>query len=88
MTMKARILGAAALVALLCGCASPDSVTATESPSEREYPTGSNIPRKKGAVADSNTPGGMGVRAMSREEFERLQSAGSGAQSKSDGMGR
>ena len=47
------------------GCAGPDTVTATESPSEREYPTGSNIPRKKGAVADANSPSGMGVRAMS-----------------------
>jgi hypothetical protein len=85
MTMKSRMLGVAALAALLCGCAAPDTVTATESPSEREYPTGSNIPRKKGAVADANSPSGMGVRAMSREEFERAQATGRGIGAK-DGL--
>lgn len=75
---SAHLAVAAIAAALIAGCAGPDTVTATESPSEREYPTGSNLPRKKGALADSNSPSGMGVRAMSREEFERAQATGRG----------
>ena len=87
--MKSTHLAAAVVAAALAaGCAGPETVTASESPSEREYPTGSNLPRKKNATADSNSPSGMGVRAMSREEFERFQATGSGAQSKTDGGGR
>ena len=77
--MKSLDLAAAALATVLAaGCAGPETVTATESPSEREYPTGSNLPRKKNATADSNSPTGMGVRAMSREELERAQMSGRG----------
>ena len=84
--MRSLDLAAIAFAAALtAGCAGPETVTATESPSEREYPTGSNLPRKKSATADSNSPSGMGVRAMSREEFERAQMGGRGMGAK-DGV--
>jgi len=83
--MNSRILAVGAIATLLCACAGPETVTATESPSEREYPTGSNLPRKKNATADSSSPSGMGVRAMSREEFERAQMSGRGLGAK-DGI--
>ncbi len=67
-------LAAAALV--LAACAAPDAVTSTESPSEREYPTGSNIPRK----AAARNPQAEGVRVHSREDLERIQNMGTGVQ--------
>ena len=82
---SAHLAAAAIAAALAAGCAGPETITATESPSEREYPTGSNLPRKKNATADSNSPSGMGVRAMSREEFERAQMTGRGMGAK-DGV--
>jgi hypothetical protein len=60
---------------LLGGCASPDAVTSSESPSTREYPTGSNIPRKSNAKAAANIPMGEGVRVHSREDLERMQNS-------------
>lgn len=85
---------AACSAALLAGCAGPDAVTSAEpsaerdTPSEREYPTGSNIPRKKNTKADSNIPMGLGVRVHSREDLERIQQGGNGVPTKSDGLGR
>jgi hypothetical protein len=70
----------------LGSCAASDSVTSAESASEREYPTGSNIPRKSKAPADANIPMGQGVRVYSREDLERMQQSGSGAPSKADGL--
>ena len=58
--------------ALFVGCASPDSTTVSESPSVREYPTGSSIPRK-----DRN-PQAEGIRVHTREDLERIQNSGSG----------
>ena len=64
-----------ALCALaLAGCAAPEANTVSESPSTREYPTGSNIPKKnKQAV----TPG---VQYLGPEALERLQVGGNGNQ--------
>ena len=58
---------------LLAGCAAPDAITSSESPSTREYPTGSNLPRKRNANA--NNPMGEGVRVHSREDLERMQNS-------------
>ena len=60
---------------LLAGCAAPDAITSSESPSTREYPTGSNLPRKSNAKASSNIPMGEGVRVHSREDLERMQNS-------------
>ena len=68
----------------LAGCASTDNVaTNTESPSEREYPTGSNIP-KKNKNADPRTDG---IRVHSREDLERIQASGSPASSRGSAPG-
>lgn len=84
-----RLIFALAAAALLAtGCATGDATVATESPSEREYPTGSNIPRKKNARADTNTPMGLGVRVHSRDDLERMQSGGSGVPAAQDGLTR
>jgi hypothetical protein len=65
---------ALSLAALASGCASDGAATASnESASERLYVTGSNIPKKANAKADSNTPMGMGLTVQSREDFEREQ---------------
>jgi hypothetical protein len=72
--MKTLFMGLVAGI-LLGGCAAPDAITSTESPSTREYPTGSNIPRKSNAKASSNIPMGEGVRVHSREDLERMQNS-------------
>ena len=60
------------IAALFSGaCASPDAVSASESPSTREYPTGSNLPRKP-----SRDPKLDGVSVHSREDLERMQRGG------------
>ena len=74
--MKRHLLTVAAAALLAGGCATGDTNVATESASEREYPTGSNLPRKKNAPADANIPMGMGVRVHSREDLERIQNMG------------
>ena len=71
-----RSLIALAAATLLAGCATTDGTVVAESASEREYPTGSNIPRKKNAPADANIPMGMGVRVHSKEDLERIQNMG------------
>ncbi|MEO5695006.1 MAG: hypothetical protein ABIQ72_17865 [Usitatibacter sp.] len=74
-------LAAAALVAT--ACVAPDAVkTAAESPSEREYPTGSNIPKK----ASQRNTSAEGIRVHSREDFERMQTLGNGVPSKGSGL--
>lgn len=80
-----RILTLAAAALLAAGCAAPDAMTsaesaARESPSEREYPTGSNLPRKKNQKANANIPMGEGVRVHSRDDLERVQNTGTGHQ--------
>lgn len=68
--------------ALLAGCASPDAVSTAESPSVREYPTGSNIPRK------NRDPKAEGITVHSREDLERLQGSGYNAPSAGAGQSR
>ena len=73
--MRALVtLLAAAVVAT--GCAAGDTNLAADTASEREYPTGSNIPRKKNQPASANIPMGEGVRVHSREDLERIQNMG------------
>jgi hypothetical protein len=75
--MKAIALTLATCAFLAGGCATGEANVATPEPaSEREYPTGSNIPRKKNAPADANIPMGMGVRVQSRDDLERIQNMG------------
>ena len=74
--MKLHLLALSAATLLAGACATGDANVAAESASEREYPTGSNIPRKKNATADANIPMGMGVRVQSREDLERSQNMG------------
>jgi len=78
-----KLLLAAACV-WLAGCASTENVATTESPSEREYPTGSNIPRKNKTAAN---PTAEGIRVHSREDFERVQSMGNGTSSRGSAPG-
>jgi hypothetical protein len=74
--MKTLLLCAAAAI-VVSGCTIPDAaVTSAESPSDREYPTGSNLPRKKNAPANASIPMGEGVRVHSREDLERIQNMG------------
>jgi hypothetical protein len=74
--MKIHLVTLSAAALLAGACAAGDATVATESASEREYPTGSNIPRKKNATADANIPMGMGLRVQSREDLERIQNMG------------
>lgn len=77
-----KAVATAAVSALLSGCASPDSVSTAESPSVREYPTGSNIPRK------NRDPKSEGISVHSREDLERLQGSGYNAPSAGAGQSR
>ncbi len=78
-----KLLSLAAVALAATACAAPDVVnTAAESPSEREYPTGSNIPKK----ASQRNTSAEGVRVHSREDFERMQTLGNGAPSKGSGL--
>jgi len=60
----------AAALLLAGACAAPDATTRAESPSEREYPTGSNIPRKNRDLKAE------GVSVHTREDLERVQNTG------------
>jgi hypothetical protein len=62
---KKLLLATLAASFLTAGCASTEAVTANESVADREYPTGSNIPRSK----NSGTPSGVTV--TDREAIER-----------------
>jgi hypothetical protein len=62
-----NLLLCAAVVAALAGCASNQPVASAEDVGAREYPTGSNIPRKGRSTTD-------GVKAYDREELERARS--------------
>lgn len=65
--MKNLLLGIAAACALV-GCAADQPTTASNEPvSQREYPTGSNIPRKRSA--DSTD----GVSTYDREALDRAR---------------
>jgi hypothetical protein len=78
-----KLLLAAGACVWLAGCATAETVATSESPSEREYPTGSNIPRK----AKSANPQADGIRVHSREDFERVQSMGTGVSSRGSAPG-
>ena len=71
-----------AACAWLAGCAANENVASTESPSEREYPTGSNIPRK----GKSANPQADGIRVYSKEDLERIQSMGNGVPQRGSGL--
>ena len=63
-----KILYCAVAAAALSGCATTQQPTASaEEVAAREYPTGSNIPRKGRSAAD-------GVKAYDREDLERARS--------------
>lgn len=62
-----KILLCAAAVATLSGCATDQAVTATDDVSAREYPTGSNIPRK------GRSSGPDGVTTYDKEAIERAR---------------
>jgi len=79
-----KLLLVAGACVWLAGCATTENVaTSTESPSEREYPTGSNIPRKNKNV-DPRTDG---IRVHSREDLERIQASGNGTSSRGSAPG-
>ena len=59
----------------LAGCVTPEpAVTSAESPSAREYPTGSHIPRK------NRDPRADGVSVYGPEALERMQNSAPGGQ--------
>jgi hypothetical protein len=64
---KILTLCALAAATLLSGCAAPEPVAATEAMSKREYPTGSNIPRKR-APGEAD-----GVSTYDKEALERAR---------------
>ena len=61
----AAALAAASLAA--SGCASNDAQASNEAVVEREYPTGSNIPRKSGGSSSAGT--------INRQDVERARDA-------------
>ena len=65
--MQNLLLSTLAASFLTAGCVSTEAVTADESVSDREYVTGSNIPRKKNSGSPS------GVTTMDREAAERAR---------------
>lgn len=77
-----NLLSICAIGLVAAACAAPETVTTAESPSEREYPTGSNIPRK----ASARNAQAEGIRMHSREDFERMQTLGNGVQAKGTGL--
>ena len=62
-----NILFCAAALAVLSGCATDPAVTASDDISAREYPTGSNIPRK------GRASGPDGVTTYDKEAVERAR---------------
>ena len=71
--MKKTLLLIAALPSLIASCATDPNAPVTALREEKEFTTGSNLPRK-------NRMGGDGVSVMTPEEFERARtSLGQGA---------
>ena len=58
---------------LAAACAAPDAAQVAESPSLREYPTGSNLPRK----ASQRDQAMEGVRVYGPQALEGIQNSGS-----------
>lgn len=68
--MKKTLLLVAALPSLVAACATdPNAPVVQTLREEKEFTTGSNLPRR-------NRMGGDGVTVMTPEEFERARSAG------------
>ena len=68
--MKKTLFLIAALPTLIASCATDPNAPATTSlREEKEFTTGSNLPRR-------NRMGGDGVSVMTPEEFERARTAG------------
>ena len=68
--MKKILFLIAALPSLIASCATdPNAPVTTTLREEREYTTGSNVPRR-------NRMGGDGVSVITAEEFERSSTAG------------
>jgi hypothetical protein len=72
-------LGAGLMAA---ACAGPETTAARESPTDREYPTGSNIPKK----AAQRDPSAEGVHVLTRDALERVQNSGNGAPTRGSGL--
>ena len=75
---------------LAAGCATgpePDP-NDREVRAERVFITGSNIPKRADAPADSRLPQAMGVRILGRDTLESIQSAGHGAETTAPRPGR
>jgi hypothetical protein len=67
--MKLTTVAMLVMAATLAACAAADpSQTREASASEREYPTGSNLPRRN--------PAHDGIRVHTREDLERIQQSG------------
>lgn len=65
--MKNLVLAAALAASLVTlGCATNDAVTSNDSVMDREYPTGSNLPRKTRTVSP-------GTDTYNRDTLERAQ---------------
>ena len=62
-----KILMLCAAATMLAGCAAPATSASTEEVQAREYPTGSNIPRKR-------APGSESASEQDREALERARS--------------
>ena len=65
--MKTLTLCTLAVAALISGCATSEPAATTEAVAQREYPTGSNIPRKR-APNDAD-----GVSTYDKEALERAR---------------
>ena len=67
--MKKTLFLIAALPSLLASCATDPNAPVAQLREEKEFTTGSNLPRR-------NRMGGDGVSIMTPEEFERARTAG------------
>jgi hypothetical protein len=66
---------------LVAGCATgPEpEVDAREARAERIFVTGSNIPKRADAPADSVLPQAMGLTIIGRDSLQAIQSTGNGS---------
>jgi hypothetical protein len=67
-------LCALAAATLAAGCATPEPAASTEAVAQREYPTGSNIPRKR-APGDADGVSSYDKEALERARNEQYQTA-------------
>ena len=71
----------AALTLLLAGCAAGPELAANDQDAraERIFVTGSNIPKRAEAPADSSLPQAMGLQVIGPDTLRQIQSGGPGA---------